>query len=36
LLSSIALFSNFLLFSVLACLIALAAVGFFVRPTDET
>jgi hypothetical protein len=30
LLSSIALFSNFLLFSVLWCLIALAAVGFFV------
>ena len=31
LLSSIALFSNFLLFSVLSCLIGLAAVGFFVE-----
>lgn len=31
LLTSIALFSNFLLFSVLSCLITLAAVGLFVR-----
>ncbi len=34
LLTSIALFSNFLLFSVLACLIALSAVGFFVASKD--
>lgn len=32
LLASIALFSNFLLFSVLMCLIGMASVGFFVRP----
>lgn len=34
LLTSIALFSNFLLFSVLMCLIGLAAVGFFVQKSS--
>ena len=35
-LSSIALLSNFLLFSVLSCLIGLAAVGFFVAKPNTT
>ncbi|QDT02574.1 hypothetical protein K227x_09520 [Rubripirellula lacrimiformis] len=36
LLSSIALLSNFLLFSVLMCLIGLASVGFFAKPSKPT
>jgi len=35
-LMAIALFSNFLLFSVLSCVIALASVGFFVSSENSS